>query len=80
MLVRQRDPEHRAGQHRHDGAFNSDGFFRTHDADLNKDCEQRGVHLNAGCAINSGSTGDCPPQKSASRRKDADDLLADELR
>ncbi|MEY2555943.1 MAG: hypothetical protein QOF93_1087 [Verrucomicrobiota bacterium] len=40
--------------------------------------EQLGAHLSAGCAINSGSTGDCP--QNGSRHKDADALRADVLR
>ena len=43
--------------------------------DLAGFCEQLGAHLNAGCAINSGSTGDCP--QNGSRQKDADALRVD---
>jgi hypothetical protein len=35
MIVRQRDAKHGSGKHRHDGAFQFDGFFRIHSlADL----------------------------------------------
>jgi len=36
MLIRQRDPEHGARQHRHDRSFNTDRFVRIHDVDLSK--------------------------------------------
>ncbi len=34
MIVRERDAKHGSGKHRHDRAFQFDGFFRIHDIDL----------------------------------------------
>ena len=76
MIVRQRDAKHRPGQHTHDGALQADGFCPIHDDDLAISAAPNA--FGAGCAINSGSTGDCP--QNGSRRKDADALRVDVLR
>ncbi len=76
VIVRQRDAEHRPGQHTHDRALQGDGFCHIHNDDLAISAAPN--VFGAGCAINSGSTGDCP--QNGSRRKDAAGLPVDELR
>ncbi len=76
VIVRERDAKHRPRQHAHDGALKADCFFGIHYVDVANSAAPNA--FGAGCAINSGSTGDCP--QNGSRRKDADALRVDVLR
>jgi hypothetical protein len=80
MVIRECDAKHRSGKHRLDGTLNFNGLFRIHDVDFGNAANSTAPKaFGAGCAINSGSTDDCP-RTNASRRKDADALRADALR
>ena len=82
MIVRKRDAKHGSGKHRHNGAFQLNGFFRIHISIL-QDCEQRGPKkvFRGRLRDQYGSTGDCPQTGVFRRRRtDAAALRAGALR